>query len=413
MRRFAKLPEWESGTASPTLKQLERYASVTHTPVGFFLLPEPPDVAVPLPDFRTRSLREVRQPSPDLLDTIYLCQQRQDWFRTYVLSTGGGPVAAVGSARADDDVPGTAARMRETLAYEVEQRPRGDRDGAFRRLSEAAEDLGILVMVSGITGSDTHRTLDPEEFQGFALSDDYAPVVFVNGADTRAAQIFTLAHELVHIWSGQSALDEVSPAGPDGGTVERWCNAVAAEFLVPARELTRALTKRPPAEELNRLAQVFGVSTLVILRRLRDTGHVPGDRFRELYATELRRARQHAASRDSGSGGNFYNTTPVRTSRRFARAVITSTFEGQTLYKDALRMLGTRRVSTFNDLASHLGVSLCPICWTRTSSSRPRTATTLSTSARPSGTGSTHQTRQAPSSASRKSAPSLPPDTTS
>lgn len=356
-RKFSELTEWEAGTASPTLKQLEHYASATHTPVGFFFLPEPPDVVVPLPDFRTRSLM-VRRPSPDLLDTIYLCQQRQEWFKNYVLSTGGGPVAAVGSAWAGDGVARTAARMREVLGYEVEQRPR-DRDAAFRRLGEAAEDLGILVMVSGITVSDTHRRVDPEEFQGFALSDDYAPVVFVNGADTRAAQIFTLAHELVHIWSGQSALDEVSPADPDGGTVERWCNAVAAEFLVPASELAQALMTRPPAEDLNRLAQVFSVSTLVILRRLRDTGHVPGDRFRDLYATELRRARQH----DAGRGGNFRNTTPVRTGKRFARAVITSTLEGQTLYKDALRLLGFRKVSTFNDLASHLGVGLCATCW--------------------------------------------------
>src|SRR5665648_224958 len=130
-------------------------------------------------------------------------------------------------------------------------------------------------MVSGIVGSNTRRKLEPEEFRGFALADDLAPLVFINGADTKAAQMFTLAHELAHVWLGESALSDVGPLSSPSQGVEAWCNRVAAEFLVPldaiCEEYQQGVDIRPEAE---RLARLFKVSTLVILRRMRDAGGI-------------------------------------------------------------------------------------------------------------------------------------------
>lgn len=205
--RFPKLAAWERGEQLPTLKQLESYAQATHTPVGFLFLPEPPAEQVPIPDYRTIGDSGVRRPSPDLLDTIYQCEQRQDWYREFAQVNQEEPVKFVGSLTTAVAVIPAAAAIREALGFDVEERGSTWLD-ALRVLIDSTERLGFLVMVNGVVGSNTHRKLDPGEFRGFALVDRLAPLVFINGADTKAAQIFTLVHELAHLWLGEAALDD-------------------------------------------------------------------------------------------------------------------------------------------------------------------------------------------------------------
>lgn len=353
--KFPKLFEWERGTLAPTLKQLESFARATRTPVGYLLLPEPPEEPVPIADYRTLGDQAIRRPSPDLLDTIFLCQQRQDWYADFARATGQAPVAFVGSLTTAMPVVEAAGAMREALDYGPETRGRSWAD-ALRVLIRQAEDLGVLVMVNGVVANNTHRKLMPAEFRGFTLVDPFAPVVFVNGADTKAAQIFTLAHELAHVWVGVSALSDADPSSIPNVAVERWCNEVAAEFLVPLASLREAFqADRPLAAELDRLASRFKVSTLVVLRRVFDAQHLTWDQYRDAYEVELERVLGILeARRESGDSGNFYNTQPLRASRRFSQAVIASTLEGTTLYRDAFQLLGVRSVSTFHELAAQL-----------------------------------------------------------
>ncbi len=245
--------------------------------------------------------------------------------------------------------------MRTVLAFEPAERGSTWSEAA-RRLIEEADQHGVLVMVNGVVGSNTHRKLDPREFRGFALSDDLAPLIFVNGADTKAAQIFTLAHELAHLWLGESAVSDVDLAIVSTNTVERWCNQVAAEFLLPLADLGDVdIDETPLTDELERLARRFKVSTLVALRRVFDAGLMDEARYRIAYAAERERILELMEER-SGTGGNFYNTQPVRVSKRFARALIESTLEGQTLHRDAFQMLGFKKHATFEELAHRLGV---------------------------------------------------------
>jgi len=353
-QRFPQLEAWELGQKHPTLKQVESFAQATHTSVGYLFLQEPPVEPVPIPDFRTVGNQHLSRPSPDLLDTVYLCQQRQEWYRDSARILGEDPLAFVGSAKLTNDIEDAASRIRTALGFDLEERRKTPTwTDALRRFIEQADALGVLVMVSGVVGSNNYRKLDPDEFRGFALADPLAPLVFINGADTKAAQMFTLAHELAHVWLGQSALSDVGPISVPSHRVEIWCNRVAAELLVPLAILRDEYQSHADLRgEVQRLARRFKVSTLVILRRIHDAGGLTRDELWQTYSEELERLR--AIPR--GSGGDFYLTLGARVSKRFARALVASTLEGRTSFTEAFRMLGVKKMAAFRELGHSLGV---------------------------------------------------------
>ena len=355
VRRFPKLCEWEVGTRMPTLRQLEDFARATRTPVGYLLLDTPPTEEVPIPDFRTQRDLGVRRPSPDLLDTIALCQERQDWFQMHARASGQPPLAFVGSLDVGMAPALAADVMRDAIGFGLQERQQYTTwQDALRALIVSVEDSGVLVMTSGIVGANTRRVLDPDEFRGFSLVDDLAPVIFINGADTKAAQIYTLVHELAHLWLGQSALDDPRLGQRSINGSERWCNQVAAELLVPTASLRERFNRqRPLDEQVEEFRRFYRVSGLVVLHSLFDAGLISWDSFSAAYGAELDRIEARSTIR---SGGDFYRTLPTRVSHRFARAVITSALEGETLYRDAYRMLGLRKHETFEQLRDRVGL---------------------------------------------------------
>lgn len=356
--RFTKLPEWVAGNRQPTLKQLEAFATATHTPIGYLFLNEPPDEPVPIPDFRTFAGKPIARPSPNLLDSIYLCQQRQEWYRDYARSLGDEPLQFIGSVRITDDIASTAQHIRNALGFDLDQRRQ------FRTWSEAlrhfihqADQLGILVMVSGVVGSNNRRKLDPEEFRGFALADPLAPLIFINGADTKSAQMFTLAHELAHLWLGATALSDPSLRFAPDHDVESWCDKVAAELLVPLDAIREGHDRNEPLRDaLDRLARQFKVSTLVILRRLHDTRRLNREQYWSAYDAEVKRLSKFSQS--TSSGGDYYLATAARVSPRLVRAVVTAAWQGRASFTDAFRMLGCRKTSTLRELGQSVGVDV-------------------------------------------------------
>ena len=343
-------------TVEPTIKQLEKFAATAHVPMGFLFLSDPPREEVPIPDFRTMGSSKGVGPSPNLLDTIYMAQNRQDWYRTYMVSNDLDPPKFVGSTTAESDTVEVARQISEVLRFNLEDRAATKTwADALSKLVEQTDDTGVLVMINGVVGNNTHRKLDPEEFRGFALFDAVAPLIFVNGADTKSAQMFTIVHELAHIWAGKSALTDSTPEDVPSDELERWCDKVAAEVLVPIANLqTKLKPNEDTHETLIRLAREYKVSTLVILRRLFDVGQFRPAEFGNLYEQELARLKKVMAA--SGAGGNFYNTQNFRVSRRFARALLESTFSGRTLYGDALRLISVSNVKTLKETARRLEV---------------------------------------------------------
>lgn len=352
--KFPKLMYWETGEVFPTLKQLENFAKATYLPVGYLFLQDPPEEIIPIPDFRTMGNRYIGQPSPDLLDTVYMCQQRQEWYRNYIRSQGEDRLHFIGSVDMNSDIFSVAAEIRNVIDFNLEERRHYSTwTEALRQFISKVDDIGIMVMVSGVAGSNNRRKLLPDEFRGFVFSDEFAPLVFINGADTKAAQMFTLAHELAHLWLGESALSDLSVILSASNDVELWCNKVAAEILVPLSSIQQEFQPNSdPYHEINRLARIYKVSTLVIIRRIFDAECISREEFHDVFNNEVERLRTITG----GSGGNYYLTQAARVSKRFARALIGSTLEGQTLYRDAQKMLGFKKYSTFQELGRNLGV---------------------------------------------------------
>lgn len=349
----APVEEWEE-TGELPLKKLEKIAAKTHVPLGYLFLEEPPEEPLPMPDFRTVEGAEVLRPSPDLIDTAYTCEQRQIWYREYLEDIGVAQLDFLGQFTSQSDPQDVAAHIREVVGWNADTRgAEPNLELVVGKFATVIEDAGILVMRNGVVGNNTRRKLDPSEFRGFALFDPVAPLIFVNAADVKVAQMFTLAHELAHIWIGQSALD-------DGRIItnqplEKFCNQVAADVLVPADEFAsewRGIDG--DGTELQRLSRTFRVSRFVILIRALESEMISRGYFEDRYDAERNRPFRKTAA--NGGGGNFYHTQRSRLGRRFARAVIRSAQGGSTLMRDAYQLLGVKKHETFVNLAESMGV---------------------------------------------------------
>src|SRR5262249_7659077 len=227
-RNFPKLSEWERGESQPTMRQLEKFAKETATPLGYLFLSEPPNEQFPIPHFRTlNGHQRTGRPSPDLLETVRTMERRRDWMREYLVDQGQEALPFVHSATISDEPQYVAGKMRVRLELsELWAASQPTWTEALKELRRRVENVGIIVTASGIVGNNTRRKLDPAEFRGFVLIDEYAPLVFVNGADGKAAQMFTLAHELAHVWFGSSAAFDLRDMLPAPDRTEQACNRV-------------------------------------------------------------------------------------------------------------------------------------------------------------------------------------------
>jgi Zn-dependent peptidase ImmA (M78 family) len=220
-------------------------------------------------------------------------------------------------------------------------------------LRQRIEAAGVLITINGVVGNNVYRKLSADEFRGFALVDSHAPLVFINGTDFKGAQMFTFIHELAHIWLGQEGVSNFDALHPAPAQIELWCNAVAAEFLVPAREVREAWPAAQRMEEpYQYLAGRFKVSTIVAARRVLDLGLATRDEFMSFYRFYRDDERRKAAR--SATGGNFWANQNVRVGQRFGSAVVVAAREGRLLYREAYQLTGLSG-STFDRFAETLG----------------------------------------------------------
>ena len=346
---------WEASERRPTFRQAQTFAQASYVPFGYLYLADPPVQELPLPDFRTIPGQPPREPSLDLLALMSDVLGKQQWFREYRESEGIEELPFVGSFGPTDPVTEVAGNIREVIDVDGARQRASNWEGFMRELTRNAEQSGIMIMRSGVVGNNTHRPLDVEEFRGFSVSDHVAPLIFINGQDFRGAQIFTLAHEMAHIWAGQGGL-----SNPDYGlrsewedsTVEQFCNRVAAETLVPGEDFRSRWSPDLPSlsDHLRDLSRHYKVSAMVILRQAHDFDLLPTATYRESYSELVEQASKVEPAGEPG--GNFYYALAARNGQRFTEAVISSAAEGTLMSSEAADMLGVK-VKTLPGIAGH------------------------------------------------------------
>ena len=356
-----RVVEWEEN-GNISIAQADGLAERTHTPLGLLYLSKPPEDKLPIPDFRTRHVdASALRPSLDLLETVNAMQRRQDWMRDDLIEGGAEPLEFVGGFSRTYSHVDVASAMRDVLRI-----PDGWAEdistwiAALRFLRSRFDAAGVLVVFNGVVGNSTSRRLDPDEFQGFALVDEYAPLIFVNNADFIAAKMFTLVHELAHVFVGESGVSRFESMQPSQNDTERFCDQAAAEFLVPEssfRDLWNFVgrnTLAPTGVPFESIARQFKVSAIVAARRALDLDLIDLDTFFGFYEDHK---QQGGTNQPTSSGGNFWSTQRWRIGPRFAAAVVRATKEERLTYREACSLTGLSGES-FENLAVKLDIPL-------------------------------------------------------
>ncbi|UQG58738.1 XRE family transcriptional regulator [Marinobacter sp. M3C] len=345
-----RLQEWESGQRAITFAQAMRYADKAHVPFGYLFLAEPPQEELLIPDLRTLGGQGVQRPSAELLDLVKLMLQRQEWYRDYLQQQFAEPNPMVGRFSASDSVDTIVQDMRALL--DVPEHPtRGKWDDYYRELVGRIESIGIMVIRQSNLRHHT-RPLNVDEFRGFAIVDEYAPVIFINHGDALGARLFTLIHELCHIWIGQSGISDGNPN--THRQEEILCNAVAAEFLVPKIEFCRLWQQDVGRWEDNlpALEAHFHVSTWTLARRALTLGFISEGEYSHYIAEQKAAYRR----RESSGGPTYYKTNKAQISRQFSHAVVSEALSGQMLLRDAGELLGGMQPAKIHRFAEELGI---------------------------------------------------------
>ena len=233
-RKIPGFSNWLAGKKKPTIKQLQTFAQKVHVPFGYLFLESPPQENVPIPFFRTLQ-SESNRVSLNVYDTILIIQQRQKWLNDYLKENDYSALEFIGKY-STKKVEGKrineiAEDIKQTLGLKndwAEGLPNWEKAKDY--LTRKIEEAGIVIVFNSIVGNNTHRSIKVEECRGFVLVDDYAPFLFINSADSKSAQMFTIAHELAHIWLGKSAGFDFRQLQPADNPVEISCDSIWNEL---------------------------------------------------------------------------------------------------------------------------------------------------------------------------------------
>ncbi len=341
-----RLEAMELGEDEPTRSVLLKMAKKYRRPLVAFYLAEPPKTGDRGQDFRTLPGHQKFNPELDAL--VRDIKARQGLIRSMLEDNKAEPLEFVNSATMELPAPELAARMAERFNCSLTQyRATKTPDKAFTYLRETIEASGVFVLLLGNLGS-YHTNIPVEVFRGFALSDNIAPLIVINDQDAKAAWSFTVLHELAHLWLGQTGI-----SGTDSeNKIERYCNDVAGEFLLPTSEVRQfapflKLSVATIAEQIGPFAQARCVSRAMVAYKLYRTGMIDkttwaalDQRFKDEYLQSKQRDAEK--NREAEGGPNYYIVRRHRVGQGLLGLVRRSLDEGTITYTKASTVLGVK-----------------------------------------------------------------------
>ncbi len=343
------IQKWIEDVKKPTVKQLEDFANKVHIPFGYLFMPEPPVESIPFPFFRTGTTT-ANKVSLNVFDTIQILQRRQDWITDYLIENEHEPLAFVGKFNSETKCEIIVSDIRAILNLQAHWACNFKTfEETLSFITTKIEEVGIFINFNGIVENNTHRPISVDECRGFVLVNQYAPFMFINAADAKAAQLFTIIHELAHIWLGESAGFDNQNLLPANDPIEKLCDAVAAEFLVPASSLIDLWQSNPGIDYARRY---FKVSPIVIARRAMDLKLISKEYFFNFYNKYIENFK--SKKENQASGGDFYATTRKRISVSFANYVNQAVNQNKLLHRDAYKITGLKGDTYQKFVTQHL-----------------------------------------------------------
>ena len=358
---------WESGDRKPTIPQARNASRVYKRPLAVFFLPHPPKDFSTLRDFRNLPSDYPREYSTNLRFLIRQTQERQDWLREYLIEEGFTPLEYVGSASTTVAPITLASTIRKTLSLSIKEiRKCHTRSEALRLWIDASEALGIYVFQSG---NMQYEKIEIKEARGFALADEYAPFIFLNAQDAKVAQIFSLAHEITHLWVNESGVSNLYDRGRSlagASEIEVFCNLVAAEVILPKKDFSELWSSLDNTESLEdrieSCSRRFKISKTVVARKLLNLKNIDRRRYLQLaeqfYQEWLEhRDRQKKKSATREGGPHPYLMRVINNGRHFSRVVLGAYQGGRLSGRDTSNILGVK-LNAIPKYAKYAGMKL-------------------------------------------------------
>lgn len=349
-----KITEWESGLSQPTIRQAQILAKAYRRPFAIFFLDEIPKDFFPLQDFRKDRSKELSTASIFIIREI---QQKQTWISNVLKENNEEPLAFVGKFNLQSDPNVVAKDILQTLNIDPTNY---QNDNPMKTWIESSEKNGIFISRSSFIHS--RMKLDSDEIQGFAIADRFAPFVFINTENWDSAQLFTLVHELAHIWIAQTGIsngiEQIENFSQDVNSIEIFCNKVAAAALIPMEYLSHySIHEFSDTRELFNISKSLGVSSISVLYRAKNLHLIPHSQFTTLrqkaeieYFQLLKRLQekkieQKLKQKEKPGGPNPYLLRLNKNSKLFTQVVLDFVRSGFVQPSQASFLLGTPATS--------------------------------------------------------------------